>query len=375
MLESPNFLFVIEQSERDPANPGALRLTDYSLATRLSLLLWNAGPDDSLLDAAGSGKLHDPRGLDQQVQAMIASPRFEDGVRAFFSDMFGFSGYGQGEDFDNLAKDASIYPLFTGRSVEDAQEQFLKILVNNVIDNNGDYRDIFTTHTTYLSPVLAPLYGVPAPSSEWAEYVLPANGQREGILTQIGFLAVHAHPGRSSATRRGRALRELVLCENIPDPPPNVDFSVVEDPTAHYHTLRERVAAHSNDPGCAGCHKMMDPMGLSLENFDGAGQFRATENGAPIDASGALDGVKFINAAGLAEAVHDNPATTSCLVNRVVSYALGRTMTRKDNALLAYFDQRFAVDGYRVKALMRNVATSSAMSRVADIPLTKVSEK
>ena len=357
LLASPQFLFLTEQSEPDPSHPGQMRLSSYSLATRISLLLWNANPDDELLRAAESGKLHDPAERARQVDAMIASPRFEQGVRAFFADMFAF------EKYNNLAKDGTIYPAFTANSARDAAEQTLKLLVDHVVDKDADYRDIFTTRTTFLTPSLAPLYKAPAQSAEWAKYEGPLMDQRRGLLTQIGFLATQAHNGRSSPTRRGRALRELVLCQHVPDPPPNVDFSIVEDPKAHFKNARERLTAHNTDPVCAGCHKLTDPMGLALENFDGAGQFRAGENGAPIDASGQLDGVSFHDAAGLGEAVRNHPGVPACLVQRAFSYALGRETTVRDEPLLTFLENRFAGDGYRVKALMRTIGTSQAIAR------------
>ncbi len=357
MLSSPNVLFVIEDTEPDPSRPGSRRLTAYSLATRMSLLLWNAAPDEALLTAASSGQLYDPKVRAAQVDEMIASPRFEAGVRAFFSDMLMY------EDFVALAKDPVIFANFTGRSVNDAAEQTLRTMVHHVIDKDADYRDVFTSRTTFLTPNLAPLYGVTAPSSGWARYEVPADSPRQGLLMQIGFLAAHSHPGRTSPTRRGKALRELLLCQIVPDPPSNVDFSIIEDPNAHFTTARARITAHSSDPTCAGCHKITDPMGLALENFDGAGQFRSTENGAVIDTSGGLDGVVFKGAAGLAKAMHDNPSTVSCLVSRVFSYGVGREPVGKDEGLVSYFEQSFARDGYRIKALMRTLATSRAFSQ------------
>jgi len=364
MLTSPQFLFVAEQSEPDPGHPGQLRLTGLSLATRISLLLWNAYPDDELLRSAESGRLHDPAERARQADAMIASPRFEQGVRAFFGDMFAF------ESFNNLAKDGMIYPAFTNNSVTDAAEQTLKLLVDHVVDKDADYRDVFTTRTTFLTPSLAPLYNVPAPSSEWAKYRGVLERDRSGLLTQVGFLATQAHTGRSSPTRRGRAIRELVLCQHVPDPPPNVDFSIVEDPHAKFKNARERLRAHNTDPVCAGCHKITDPIGLALENFDGAGQHRTLENGAPIDASGELDGVGFKDAAGLGEAVRNNPGMPECLVQRVFAYAVGRATTDRDSDLLGYFNGRFQADGYRVKALMRTVAVSRALERVSAAQVT-----
>lgn len=357
MLSSPKVLFVIETTEPDPNRPGTQRLTAYSLAMRMSLLLWNASPDEALLAAAESGALHERNVRAAQVDEMVASPRFEAGVRAFFTDMLMF------EDFIALAKDPTIYPNFTGRSVKDSAEQTLKTLVDHVIEKDEDYRKVYTSRTTFLTPNLAPLYGVTAPSSGWSRYETPESSPRQGLLMQIGFLAAHSHPGRTSPTRRGKALRELLLCQHVPDPPANVDFSIIEDPHAKFTTARERITAHSSDPTCAGCHKITDPMGLALENFDGAGAFRTTENGAVIDASGGLDGITFKDARGLAQAMHDNPGTVSCLVQRVFSYGLGRDPMEKDQELVAYFERSFANDGYRIKALMRTLATSRAFAQ------------
>ena len=175
----------------------------------------------------------------------------------------------------------------------------------------------------------------------WVPYEFPPDSPRVGLLTQISFLAVHSHPGRSSPTLRGKALRELLLCQKVPSPPANVDFSIVEDPKANFHTARERLTAHRSNPVCAGCHRITDPMGLALENFDGAGQYRETEKGAPIDASGSLDGHDLKDVAGLEEALHDHPSLPQCLVKRAYSYGIGGPLSSGDAAELTYLDAAF----------------------------------
>jgi hypothetical protein len=214
-----------------------------------------------------------------------------------------------------------------------------------------------------MSMTLAPVYGVPA-ATGWTPYEFPADSPRAGILSHVSFLAVHAHPGRSSPTLRGKALREILLCQPVPRPPANVDFSAVENPKSTIKTQRERVALHLTNPVCAGCHKITDPIGLALENFDGAGKFRTTEKGAPIDASGSLDGKDFKDLVGLSKALHDAPALTSCLVERTASYGLGGTLSEEKKPLLAYFNQRFGADGYRFKSLLRAIALSAAFSDI-----------
>lgn len=359
MLLSPEMLFVVEHAEPDPENPGQLRLDAYSLASRLSYFLWNAGPDDKLLDAAASGELQTDLGRARAVERMLASPRLADGMRAFFDDMFGFN------QFRTVAKDPTIYPDYTSVTAAAAREQTLRTVINHLITEKKGYRDLFTTRSTFMAPALAMLYEIPTPPG-WVPYSLPPNSPRAGLLTQVSFLSLHAHPGRSSPTLRGKALREVLLCQLVPEPPADVDFSVVNNPDSHYPTQRDRVKAHSENPSCAGCHRIMDPIGLALENFDGAGNFRLRENGVLIDTSGNLDGVKYDDALGLAQALHDNPALPRCLVQRLFSYGIGGPAGTKSRAFLQYVSDGFAAEGYRLHDLLRTIVLSDAFSRIKE---------
>ncbi|HEY5758054.1 MAG TPA: DUF1592 domain-containing protein [Steroidobacter sp.] len=356
MLINPQFLLIEDTTEPDPDRSGQRRLDGFGLASRLSFLLWNSVPDEELLDAAEKGELYTNRGRERQVERMLASPRLESGVRAFFDDMFGF------DHFDSLSKDPQKYPTITGATLQDAREQTLRTVVEHLVHKNADYRDLFTTRSTFISRALGPVYHVGA-SPGWAPYELPADSGRAGILTHVSFLTLYAHPARSSPTLRGKALREVFLCQVVPPPPPNVDFSAVEDPDSSLKTAREKLEVHRSNPSCAGCHKIVDPIGLTLENFDGAGQFRTTENGAQIDASGELDGQPFNDAVGLGEAIRNNPALPSCLVKRVYSYATGGSINRGD-AMLKIFEQDFAESGYRVGDLLREIAMSDALTNI-----------
>ncbi len=358
MLLSPRVLMVSERTEVDPKT-GKQRLDSYSLASRLSFFLWNAAPDDLLLKAAETGEINTTKGLAKQLDRMLASPRLEAGMRAFFDDMFHF------EDFNNLAKDSAIYPVFTGVAVQDAREQTLRTVIDQLLVKNADYRDLFTTRETFISPSLAAIYKLPT-TPGWTPYEFPEGSPRMGLLTHISFLAGHSHPGRSSATLRGKALREVLLCQVVPRPPANVDFSAVENPKPGMRTARDRVSFHLENPVCAGCHKITDPMGLALENFDGAGQYRESEKGAAIDASGSLDGKNFTDVKGLAQAMHDHPAVPSCLVKRVYAYGTGSPTTPADRDTLAYFDKKFAADGYRLRDLLRSVVMSSSFTTISE---------
>ncbi len=355
MLVSPKTLFIDELWEADPQHPGQMRLDAYSLASRLSFFLWNTAPDSAMLKAAASGELYSMKGRARVVDAMLASVKLEDGVRAFFGDMLGFDA------FENLAKDPKVYPAFTGQAVVEAREQTLRMITDHLLTHKGDYRDLFTTRDSFIAPSLATLYQLPA-GVTWRPYEAAPNSQRVGLLTQISFLALHSHPGRTSPTLRGKALRELLMCQSVPRPPANVDFSAVENPDVTLKTARERLAAHRANPVCAGCHRITDPMGLALENFDGSGQYRETENGAPIDTSGSLDGKDFKDVVGLSQALHDNPAVPACLVKRVYTYATGGRLDREQQPIVDYFAKRFAAEGYRMPELMRAIALSNSFA-------------
>ncbi len=361
MLISPQVVFIVDVAEPDPQNPGQERLDAYSLASRLSFFLWNTAPDDALLRAAASGDLHTREGLERAIDRMLASSRLEDGLRAFFDDMMAF------DEFGSLAKDPIVYPMVTGATLADAREQTLRTVIDHVITRGLDYRDLFTTRSTFMSMNLAVIYGTPT-TNGWVRYEFPEDSGRGGLLTQVAFLAAHSHAVRSSPTLRGKAVRELFLCQKVPDPPPNVDFSLLED-AGDLDTARERLEIHNSIPSCAGCHLLTDPTGLALEHFDGAGRFRETENGALLDTSGELDGTEYDGVDGLNMAVRNHPKLPYCLVNRLYAYGTGGPVSlRYDRDILAYFSQRFAAHGYNVPDLLRDLALSQAFSQVRRNP-------
>jgi hypothetical protein len=364
LLISPNFIFRVERSEADPAHPGEHRLDRYSLATRLSFLLWDAPPDEVLLDAAAAGDLHDPVKLGAQVDRLMADRRFEHGVRSFFSDMFGY------EQFQGLSKDQSIYPKFTSQMAKDAQEQSLRTIIDHLVTNKGDYRDLFVTKKTFMNRNLGALYKVPVEAAGmdgWTPYVFGPEDPRGGLLTLAAFLMLDpTHEGRSSPTIRGKSVREFLLCQQVPQPPPNVDFAAVQDVHNPLHrTARQRLAIHAENPACAGCHALTDPVGLSMENYDAFGEFRTHENDALIDASGTFDGKSYKGLMEFSRLLRDSPDVPMCLVQRSFEYAAGRPVADSEAEWLETTNQAFAKDGYRFSALLRRIATSRTFAKVA----------
>jgi hypothetical protein len=331
-----------------------MRLTSISMASRLSYFLWNTTPDDELIAAGENGDLVDTGGLAAQVERLLASPRLEAGLRSIFSDLYDFRQFDDGL----VRKDAALFPAYTQRMIEEAKEQTLRTIVEHLA-RDGDYRDLFTTTESFLTRRLGVVYRVPVPEPNgWQAYEFPQDAGRVGILSHISLNSLHSHPGRSSPTLRGKFVREVLLCQDVPTPPANIDFSIVENTSGPLRTARERLGEHVANEACAGCHTLTDPIGLALESFDAIGMYREEENGVPIDTSGELDGAVYEDAAGLGAALSAHPALGSCLVRSLYRYAVGRNAEGGEEALLSHLSRRFADAGYRVSDLVREIALS-----------------
>lgn len=354
LLVSPEFLFRVEEIEPDPADSARTRLTSLAMATRLSYLLWNTAPDERLLSAGEQGALVDDAELAAEVDRLLASSRLEDGLRAMFSDIYDFRQFDDGL----VRKDAALFPAFTQTMIDDAKEQTLRTIVDHLI-RDRDYRTLFTTTQSFLTRRLGVVYRVPvATASGWEPYVFADGSDRVGLLAHISLNALHSHPGRTSATLRGKFVREVLLCQDVPTPPANIDFSILEDTTGELRTARERLEAHVTNDSCAGCHTLTDPIGLALEKFDAIGMYREEENGVRIDTSGELDGVPYGDAAGLGQAVSNHPSLGPCLVKTVFRYAVGRELETGEQELFAFLGERFADSGYVVTELLRELILS-----------------
>jgi Protein of unknown function (DUF1592)/Protein of unknown function (DUF1588)/Protein of unknown function (DUF1595)/Protein of unknown function (DUF1587) len=357
LLVSPDFLFRIETAQ--PASNGQWQLDGYSRAARLSYFLWNTTPDTALLQAARVGELMQPAGLKRQVERLLASPRLEEGMRALFADMLAFDRFGE------LSKDVALYPAFTPAVAEALQEQTLRTLTQHLLDAGGDYRDLFVLDWMPMNRTLGVVYAVPVPwPNGWQTYHFGGDEERQGLLSQGSLLSLHAHAGSSSPTLRGRFIRETFLCQSIPPPPADVDFTL-DEAFAVLPTARERLQRHRKESTCAACHQLMDPIGLTLEHYDGIGMFRLRENRAAIDAAGELDGVAFDGARGLGAALQTHRLVPACFVDTVYRYAASGTDIPKARDLQAALEQAFAAGGYQLPALLRAIASSESFYATA----------
>jgi hypothetical protein len=357
LMQLPDFIFRSEVAT--PSADGKRGVLDpYSRATRLSFLMWNTAPDAELLRAAESGELNTSEGLSKQVDRLMASPRLDAGMRAFFDDML------QLDTFDTVSKDSLLYPKWGSGMATSAREETLRTVIGLALHDNRDIRDLMTTRETYIDRRLAVLYRVPFPfTGDWAKHEFPADSGRSGILTQISMLAMFSHPGRSSPTKRGVALLDILLCSPTPEPPNDVDFTAVNDDKSPLKTLRERLMAHAENKTCAACHVRSDPMGLSLEGFDTIGGYRTTENGVPIDVSASIQGHNFSGAQGLGQYIRDNPQYPACVARKLYSYSRGVRNSYVSDFPDAY--KAFQDSGYRLRALLRSMALSDSFYAAA----------
>jgi hypothetical protein len=353
LLMSPHFLYRAELGE------GGI-LDDYALASRLSFFLWDAGPDEELLAAAAAGELSQEAGLSAQVSRLIADDRAIRGVKSFFAEMLVLDA------LDSLTKDPNVFVYMSDELGSSAQMETLMGLEHLIFTEDGSYLDLFVTQTTFVDATLAALYAVPSPEREgFGEVVMPAEGGRRGLLGQAAFLLPNAHAVSTSATRRGIFVRDVLLCQPVPDPPADADTSIPEV-SEDALTMRERIAVHLEDPFCASCHNLTDPIGLALENFDGLGRWRMEENGALIDPSGSLDGVSFADAWQLGEAVAAHPAVAPCLVQTMLQYATGNLVDDLDRGMIDWHTEGFESSEHRVLWLMQDLAMSPAFRETTD---------
>jgi hypothetical protein len=358
LVQSPEFLF-----RKELAGPVAgskfYTLEPYSRATRMSYLMWDTTPDAELLNAAQSGALNTPEGLAKQTDRLLASPRLDIGMRAFFTDMLEL------DTFDHVSKDSLLYPKWGGAMASSAREETLRSTINLALHENGDMRDLMTTRKTFINRSLAAIYEVPFMfDGDWMPYEFSPDTGRSGIPTQVSLLSMFSHPGRSSPTERGVALMDIFLCEPTPLPPNNVDFSAVNNASAD-STFRERLMAHATNPACASCHTHSDPIGLSLEGFNTIGGRQLTENGKVIDISASLRGKKFKDGTGLGEYLHNDPKFPACLARKLYSYATGMDSEDVSAANFKTAYKSFTDSGYRMRALIKGLAASPDFYNVA----------
>jgi hypothetical protein len=354
-LLSPQFFFITPRSETEPKER-IVPLDDHHLASRLSYFLWASPPDAELIALADAGKLNRPEALQAQLKRMIEDPR----SRALFD---GFASQWLG--LNKLAEktfDAQKFPGITP-GLRAAMREEVRLLFEEILRENQSIRKFIQNDHTFLNQSLAALYGMEnAIQGDAMRRVNLPSPNRGGILTMPGILASTSLPNRTSPVIRGVWVLEQILGEHVPPPPPNVPALEKQNQNQVAHlTLRQRTEMHRSNPVCANCHKILDPIGFGLENFDAIGRWRTQdESGAPIDPVGELpDGRRFTEPHELKEILAARlPEITRNLTAKMLAYALCRTLEGYDEIIVDGIAERVAADGYKMQTLVREIITS-----------------
>ena len=329
MLQSPQFLYHVELGTAGPNGETLVALTDYELASRLSFFLWNSIPDDALLDLADARGLSSAEQVREQAERMLEDPKAREAIGSFHVQWLGL------DELDHLEKDPELYPELDDAVVDAMQRETIDFANWVVFEDDARLQTLLTSSSSILSEPLFPLYGLDTPPGyRPGDPVQLDPEQRAGVLTQVGFLAEHAHVDQSSPVHRGVLVRENLLCQILPPPPENAnDVPPDPDPNA---TTRERFAEHTADPACAGCHVLIDGIGFGFEHYDAVGVYRTHEGELPVDASGELVNTSdangtFVGAVELAHALAQSNDVRRCVSRQWMSFALGRVPTTDDD--------------------------------------------
>ncbi len=357
LLQSPHFLYRVEQATLLAPKDNVVQVTGYEMASRLSYFLIGTMPDDALFAAAAAGELSTPEQIAAQARRLLDDPRARVAVRNFHTQWL------KVDQVQIASKDPAIYPGFDPALRDSMQEGALAFMDDVLWNGDGTLDTLLTAPYAMMNAKLAGFYGVSGPTGDAFQRVELDPTKYAGVLTQPSLLAALAKPNQSAPVQRGKFVREQLLCQILPPPPPGVDITPPDlDPNL---TTRERFAQHDRDPVCAGCHHLMDPIGFGFEGFDGAGRFRATENGLPIDTSGEIfaskdaDG-KFTGAPGLARQLVSSQQLHDCVATQWFRFAYGRVETRDDACTIESLDHSFASSGYNIKELLVSLTQTDA---------------
>ncbi len=355
MLQSPTFVNHIEKGV--PATPGAtiVALTPYEVASRLSFFLWGSIPDAALFAAADANQLGTPAEIEAQTTRMLTSSRARASLASFFGQWLAL------DRLDGADRSPTLFPQWT------AARKFVRaetdMFINETLWNgDGKLTTMLTAPYSYVNSTLAPLYGVTGVVGDPLVKTDLNPAQRAGLLTQPAMMATTAHFDITSPVHRGLLVRGRFLCQDTPSPPPDVDVEVPKpDPKL---TTRERFAKHQAEPYCAGCHKLMDPIGLGFENYDPIGRFRTTENGKAVDARGEIvasadvDG-PFTGAIELSSKLAKSGQVRQCLTETWLAYATA-TLTADLGCTVARLTVDFNTAGTDFRKLIVAITRSDA---------------
>lgn len=374
ILASPHFLFRIEEVPAQAAVGEVHRIRDMDLASRLSFFLWGSPPDQELIDIAGRGQLSGPGEMERQARRMLADPRAPEALATRF-----WAQWLHLQDLDKIHPDALSYPYFD-ETLAKSMRRETELLFTNLVEEDGNIVELLTADYTFVDERLARHYGMPGVTGSTFRRVSYMDENRRGILGHGSILTMTSHANRTSPVLRGKWVLEVLLDTPPPPPPPDVpafeETDGAED--GRFFTVRERMEQHRANPVCMACHVVIDPIGLSLENFDVTGAWRIRDEGNFVDPVGQLyDGTPLTGPADLRAALLSRPEVYyRVFTKNLMAYALGRRVEYYDMPTIRAITREAADNDYRVSSFIMGVVASPAfqMFRVQDMVSTEPAE-
>jgi mono/diheme cytochrome c family protein len=357
ILASPRFVFRFEERPAHMRAGESYAISDLDLASRLSFFLWASGPDDELLRAANGRSLSTPAVLEQQVRRMLGDPRADVLASRFAAQWLRL------QDLEKISPDVRTYPNFD-EQLKVAMHHETELFFQHIIRNDRPVMDLFTADYTFVDERLASHYRIPGVVGAEFRKVTYPGAQRRGLLGHGSILTLTSHADRTSPVLRGKWVMEVLLGTPPPPPPPDVPDleATAEAADGRLRTVRERMEEHRSNPACASCHRMIDPIGLALENFDVTGAWRIKDNGMPIDAKSALyDGTPLTDAADLHQALlKRSTSLIRTFTENLATYALGRRLDHTDMPLVRSIVRDAAAHEYRLSSFVLGIVKSPA---------------
>ena len=354
ILASPEFLFRFEPDPPTLAAGAVYHISDLELASRLSFFLWSTGPDDQLLNLATLGKLKDPAVLDGQVKRMLADPK----ARALvdnFADQWLYL-----RNLKNINPDFETFPDFDD-NLRQSMRRETELFFGNIIREDHSILDLLNADYTFINERLAHHYGIPNIYGTDFRRVTLTDDRRRGLLGQASILTITSYATRTSPVQRGKWILTNLIGMPPDPPPPNVPELKAHADAGKVTSLRERMEEHRKNPACAGCHKVMDPIGFSLENFDAIGQWRTTDEGAKIDPAGVMfNGAKIDGPVALRNILMAKPDIfVGVFTEKLMTYALGRGMQYYDMPTVRAMVRDAGRNDYRFSSVVLGIVKST----------------
>jgi len=353
ILSDPEFVFRAERDPQAASQRAAYRITDLELASRLSFFLWSSVPDDELLSAAAQGRLKEPIALERQVKRMLADPR----AAALISNFAGQWLYLR--NLRNVVPSKDQFPDFDD-NLRQALLRETELLLEHVMKQDRSVLELLTADYTFVNERLARHYGIPNIYGTQFRRVPVASDARRGLLGHGSILTVTSQPNRTSPVLRGKWILDNLLGTPPPAPPAVVPPLKENSERERPLTMREQMEEHRANPACAGCHKLMDPLGFALENFDGVGAWRTSDSRVPIDPSSELvDGTRVAGPAALRESLVAKPAVfAGTMAEKMLTYALGRGLEPYDMPAVRAIVRDAGRRDYRFSSLVLGIVNS-----------------